>query len=385
MRILKVGGAVRDALLGRPIRERDWVVLGGSPEALQAQRYRPVGRDFPVFLHPETGEEYALARTERKVREGHQGFTFHTAPDVTLEADLARRDLTINAMAVDEEGVLIDPYGGLKDLQRRVLRHVSPAFQEDPLRVLRVARFAAQLAPFGFTLAPETQALMVTMARSGELESLSRERCWRELEKALAVSGAREFFSVLLTCEALSPCFPLLAEAREAVAVLASVPPSLGDGVARVALLWSEAGLSLGLEAQAVGSALRDQGASKRVIQLAQSLTVAASWMDPEVPSGAALVAGALSLGAHRQGSAAEQAQYALASASLQAWAAFRAPERLPWLSNLLDAAPACMEVPGAALQALPPAERGPVQERLRREALEHWLAEFPAPPRGRL
>lgn len=179
MRILKVGGAVRDALLGRPIRERDWVVLGGSPEALQAQRYRPVGRDFPVFLHPETGEEYALARTERKVREGHQGFTFHTAPDVTLEADLARRDLTINAMAVDEEGVLIDPYGGLKDLQRRVLRHVSPAFQEDPLRVLRVARFAAQLAPFGFTLAPETQALMVTMARSGELESLSRERCWR--------------------------------------------------------------------------------------------------------------------------------------------------------------------------------------------------------------
>ena len=121
-------------------------------------------------------------------------------------------------MAVDEEGVLIDPYGGLKDLQRRVLRHVSPAFQEDPLRVLRVARFAAQLAPFGFTLAPETQALMVTMARSGELESLSRERCWRELEKALAVSGAREFFSVLLTCEALAPCFPLLAEAREAVA-----------------------------------------------------------------------------------------------------------------------------------------------------------------------
>jgi tRNA nucleotidyltransferase/poly(A) polymerase len=379
MRILKVGGAVRDALLGRPIRERDWVVLGGSPEALQAEGYRPVGRDFPVFLHPETGEEYALARTERKVREGHQGFTFHTAPDVTLAEDLARRDLTINAMAVDEAGVLMDPYGGLEDLHRRVLRHVSPAFQEDPLRVLRVARFAAQLAPFGFTLAPETQALMTTMARSGELESLSRERCWRELEKALAVPGAPAFFSVLQRCEALAPCFPLLAQTPEAVAVLASVPPSLD--AARVAVLWSEAGLRQGLEAQAVGAALRSQGASKRVIQLAQSLTTTAPWLASGLPSGAALVAGALALGAHRQGSAAEQAQYALAGASLQAWAAFRAPERQRWLARLLQAAPACVDVPGAALQALPPAERGPAQARLRQEALARWLAEHPAPP----
>jgi tRNA nucleotidyltransferase/poly(A) polymerase len=382
MRILKVGGAVRDALLGRPIRERDWVVLGGSPEALQALGYRPVGRDFPVFLHPETGEEYALARTERKVREGHQGFTFHTAPDVTLEADLARRDLTVNAMAVDEAGVLVDPYGGLEDLHRRVLRHVSPAFQEDPLRVLRVARFAAQLAPFGFTLAPETRALMTTMARSGELESLSRERCWRELEKALAVRGAPAFFSVLQRCEALAPCFPMLAEIPESVAVLASVPPSMG--AARVAVLWSEAGLRLGLEGQAVAAALRAQGAPKRMTQLAQSLMVAASWLAPGVPSGAALVAGALALGAHRQGSAAEQAQYVLAAASLQAWAAFRAPERERWLASLLQAAPACMDVPGAALQALSPTERGPAQERLRREALERWLAEHPAPPRAR-
>lgn len=379
MRILKVGGAVRDALLGRPIRERDWVVLGGSPEALQAQGYRPVGRDFPVFLHPVTGEEYALARTERKVREGHQGFTFRTAPDVTLAEDLARRDLTINAMAVDEAGVLIDPYGGLEDLHSRALRHVSPAFQEDPLRVLRVARFAAQLAPFGFTLAPETQALMITMARSGELESLSRERCWRELEKALAVSGAPAFFSLLLACEALAPCFPLLAETPEAVAVLASIPLSLGG--ARVAVLWSEAGLRQGLEAQAVAAALRAQGGPKRMIQLAQSLTTAASWLSPGVPSGAELVAGALALGAHRQGSAAEQAQYALAGAGLQAWAAFRAPERERWLASLLQAAPACMDVPGAALQALPPMERGPAQARLRREALERWLAEHPAPP----
>ena len=373
---------MRDALLGRPIRERDWVVLGGSPEALQALGYRPVGRDFPVFLHPETGEEYALARTERKVREGHQGFTFHTAPDVTLEADLARRDLTINAMAVDEAGVLVDPYGGLEDLHRRVLRHVSPAFQEDPLRVLRVARFAAQLAPFGFTLAPETRALMTTMARSGELESLSRERCWRELERALAVSSAPAFFSVLQACEALAPCFPMLAETPESVAVLASVPPSMG--AARVAVLWSEAGLRLGLEGQAVAAALRAQGAPKRVTQLAQSLMVAASWLAPGVPSGAALVAGALALGAHRQGSAAEQAQYVLAAASLQAWAAFRAPERQPWLASLLQAAPACMDVPGAALQALSPTERGAEQERLRREALERWLAEHPVPPGAR-
>jgi tRNA nucleotidyltransferase/poly(A) polymerase len=338
-----------------------------------------VGRDFPVFLHPETGEEYALARTERKVREGHQGFTFHTAPDVTLAEDLARRDLTINAMAVDEAGVLMDPYGGLEDLHRRVLRHVSPAFQEDPLRVLRVARFAAQLAPFGFTLAPETQALMTTMARSGELESLSRERCWRELEKALAVPGAPAFFSVLQRCEALAPCFPLLAQTPEAVAVLASVPPSLD--AARVAVLWSEAGLRQGLEAQAVGAALRSQGASKRVIQLAQSLTTTAPWLASGLPSGAALVAGALALGAHRQGSAAEQAQYALAGASLQAWAAFRAPERQRWLASLLQAAPACVDVPGASLQALPPAERGPAQARLRQEALARWLAEHPAPP----
>ena len=379
MRSLKVGGAVRDALLGRPIRERDWVVLGGSPEALQAEGYRPVGRDFPVFLHPETGEEYALARTERKVREGHQGFTFHTAPDVTLTEDLARRDLTINAMAVDETGMLIDPYGGLKDLHRRVLRHVSPAFQEDPLRVLRVARFAAQLAPFGFTLAPETRALMTTMARSGELESLSRERCWRELEKALAVRGAPAFFSVLRHCEALAPCFPLLAETPEAVAVLGLVPLSLGS--ARVAVLWSEAGLRQGLEPQSVGAALRSQGAPKRIIQLAQSLTVAAPWLAPGVPSVAALVAGALALGAHRQGSAAEQAQYALAGASLQAWAAFRAPERQPWLASLLQAAPACMDVPGAELQALPPAERGPAQARLRGEAVARWLTAHPVPP----
>ena len=381
MRVLKVGGAVRDALLGRPIRERDWLVLGGTPEALQAQGYRPVGRDFPVFLHPETGEEYALARTERKVRAGHQGFTFHTAPDVTLEADLARRDLTINAMAVDEEGVLIDPYGGLEDLHRRVLRHVSPAFQEDPLRVLRVARFAAQLAPFGFSLAPETRALMTTMARSGELESLSRERCWRELEKALAVRGAPAFFSVLHACEALASCFPLLAGAPEAVTALASVPPSLGEGAARVAVLWSEAGLRLGLEAQAVGAALRAQGAPKRMIQLAQSLSVAAPWLAPAPPSISALLGGALALGAHRQRSTAEQAQYALARDSFLAWSVFRAPERRPWLEAFLGAAPACLEVPGAALHALPPAERGPAQERLRREALGRWLEDHPAAP----
>ena len=169
MQIYKVGGAVRDRLLGRPVSEIDWVVVGASAEEMAALGYRPVGADFPVFLHPQTGEEYALARTERKSGRGYGGFTFHASPEVTLEQDLLRRDLTINAMAEDEHGQVIDPYGGLGDLQARVLRHVAPAFAEDPLRVLRVARFAARYAPLGFTVAPETLALMRQLSESGEL------------------------------------------------------------------------------------------------------------------------------------------------------------------------------------------------------------------------
>ncbi|HMC12934.1 MAG TPA: multifunctional CCA tRNA nucleotidyl transferase/2'3'-cyclic phosphodiesterase/2'nucleotidase/phosphatase, partial [Gallionellaceae bacterium] len=172
-KIYCVGGAVRDALLGLPVQDRDWVVVGGTPEGMAMQGYKPVGKDFPVFLHPETHEEYALARTERKTARGYKGFTVYAAPDVTLEQDLARRDFTINAMAQDEDGRLIDPYGGEDDLRVGMLRHVSPAFNEDPVRILRAARFAAR---FGFTVAPETMELMCSMVGNGEVDALVSER-----------------------------------------------------------------------------------------------------------------------------------------------------------------------------------------------------------------
>src|ERR1700694_4696486 len=175
MKIYRVGGAVGDELLGREIADRDYVVVGATPEQMLAQGFRPVGRDFPVFLHPQSGEEYALARTERKSGRGYHGFTFHVAPEVTLEEDLGRRDLTINAMARDADGTLVDPYGGERDLRAGVLRHVSPAFAEDPLRVLRVARFAARL---GFAVAPETEALMRSIAAGGEIATLPAGRGW---------------------------------------------------------------------------------------------------------------------------------------------------------------------------------------------------------------
>lgn len=205
-----VGGAVRDELLGLPVTEHDYVVVGATPEEMVGRGFHPVGRDFPVFIEPGTGAEYALARTERKTAPGYRGFSFHAAPDVTLEQDLVRRDLTINAMARAEDGRLIDPYGGRDDLEQRRLRHVSPAFVEDPLRVLRVARFAARFAPLGFEIAPETLALMQTLARSGELDHLTPERVWREVERALATAAPKCFFDVLRRVEALSHLFPPL-------------------------------------------------------------------------------------------------------------------------------------------------------------------------------
>ncbi len=200
-----VGGAVRDDLLGRPVKDRDWVVVGATAAELERLGYARVGRDFPVFLHPETHEEYALARTERKRGTGHRGFEVHADPEVTLEEDLARRDLTINAMARDAQGGLVDPYGGLADLRARVLRHVSPAFAEDPLRVLRVARFAAQLP--GFEVAPETGALMRTMVAAGELDTLSAERIWQEFVRALAAPEPERFVAVLRQCDGLAGWF----------------------------------------------------------------------------------------------------------------------------------------------------------------------------------
>ncbi|PIA67101.1 multifunctional CCA addition/repair protein [Pseudomonas sediminis] len=208
MQIYTVGGAVRDRLLGRPISEVDWVVVGASAEQMLELGYRPVGADFPVFLHPQTGEEYALARTERKSGRGYGGFTFHASPDVTLEQDLIRRDLTVNAMAEDNHGNLIDPYGGQQDLEARVLRHVSPAFAEDPLRVLRVARFAARYAPLGFSVAPETIELMRQLAESGELSHLTAERSWKEISRALMEPRPDVFVQVLRDCGALAALLP---------------------------------------------------------------------------------------------------------------------------------------------------------------------------------
>ena len=205
MKIYTVGGAVRDELLGRPVRDRDFVVVGATPEEMVAAGFQPVGKDFPVFLHPETHEEYALARTERKTARGYKGFQIHAAPDVTLEEDLARRDLTINAMARDEHGQLFDPFGGANDLRQRVLRHVSPAFAEDPVRILRVARFAAR---YDFAIAPETLALMRAMVENGEVDALVPERVWQELATGLMEDKPSRMFVALRECGALQRILP---------------------------------------------------------------------------------------------------------------------------------------------------------------------------------
>lgn len=210
MKVYLVGGAVRDQLLGYPVHERDWVVVGGTPDELLQQGFQQVGRDFPVFLHPETHEEYALARTERKQSAGYYGFTCDFNPHVTLEEDLMRRDLTINAMAMDEEGVLIDPFHGQADLQQKLLRHVSNAFIEDPVRVLRIARFAARYHHLGFKLAEETRCLMVDMVKHGELAHLVPERVWQEWEKSLQEKNPEQFIVVLRSCGALSVVIPEL-------------------------------------------------------------------------------------------------------------------------------------------------------------------------------
>lgn len=208
MEVYLVGGAVRDRLLGRPVHERDWVVVGARPEELERDGFLPVGREFPVFLHPQTHEEYALARLERKVGLGYRGFTTQFAPDVTLEEDLKRRDLTINAMAETPSGEIIDPYGGRRDLEQRVLRHVSDAFVEDPVRILRLARFAARYADLGFRVAEDTLVLMQRMVASGEVDALVPERVWQETERALGETRPDIFFETLRSCGALSKIFP---------------------------------------------------------------------------------------------------------------------------------------------------------------------------------
>lgn len=246
MEIYQVGGSVRDKLLNIPVNDHDWVVVGATPQQLIAQGYQQVGKDFPVFLHPHTHEEYALARTEKKSGRGHIGFTCYFSPDVTLLEDLQRRDLTINAIAQDQHGRLIDPFHGQDDLQQRILRHVSPAFIEDPLRVLRVARFAAKFHGLKFTVAPETLALMTDLVSNGELATLPAERVWRETEKSLATDYPQIYFKILLQCNALSVLYPQIAKlfdqyenstnlGTHALATLTSIVPLTQEAALRFA------------------------------------------------------------------------------------------------------------------------------------------------------
>jgi tRNA nucleotidyltransferase (CCA-adding enzyme) len=237
MQVYLVGGAVRDELLGRPVHERDWVVVGATPEQMTQAGYRPVGREFPVFLHPTTHEEYALARLERKTGPGYRGFVTEFSPDVTLAQDLLRRDLTINAIARDLNGTLIDPYGGVRDLEQRVLRHVSPAFVEDPVRILRLARFGARFASLGFQVAPPTAALLVQMVRNGEVNALVPERVWRETERALNEANPEVFFDILEHCAALYVLFPGLSWTDDERRALMRAARLSEDGAVRFAAL----------------------------------------------------------------------------------------------------------------------------------------------------
>ncbi|MGL4033643.1 multifunctional CCA addition/repair protein [Kosakonia cowanii] len=230
MKSYLVGGAVRDTLLGLPVKDRDWVVVGATPQEMLDAGYQQVGRDFPVFLHPQSREEYALARTERKSGSGYTGFTCYAAPDVTLEQDLLRRDLTVNALAQDENGTIIDPFNGQQDLRQRILRHVSPAFNEDPLRVLRVARFAARYAHLSFRIADETMTLMREMTGAGELAHLTPERVWKETESALRTRNPQVYFQVLRDCGALKVLFPEI-DALFGVPAPAKWHPEIDTGI----------------------------------------------------------------------------------------------------------------------------------------------------------
>jgi tRNA nucleotidyltransferase (CCA-adding enzyme) len=260
MKVFEVGGAVRDALLGRPAGDRDWVVVGATPQQMLDAGFQPVGRDFPVFLHPQSHEEYALARTERKSAPGYHGFVFHAAPEVTLEQDLARRDLTINAIARAADGTLIDPHGGRRDLEARVLRHVSSAFAEDPVRLLRVARFAARF--HDFAIAPETQALLAELVRSGEVDALVPERVWQELSRGLMEARPQRMFDVLEACGARARLLPEIGPV--------TLPPWPDEATlaARWAMLLRAAGASVEAAAR-IGERLRVPSACREAALLA--------------------------------------------------------------------------------------------------------------------
>lgn len=252
MEVYLVGGAVRDELLGLPVKERDWCVVGATPDELKDLGYRPVGKDFPVFLHPDTAEEYALARTERKTVAGYHGFTFYTAPDVTIEQDLGRRDLTVNAIARDSNNRLIDPFGGRQDLDKKLLRHVSDAFAEDPVRILRTARFAARYRPLGFHVAEETMQLMNDMVRNGEADALVPDRVWKETEAALGESNPHVFFEVLRSCGALKTVFPEI-DALFGIPQPEKWHPEIDTGVHTLMVLQQAALLSESIDVRFAG------------------------------------------------------------------------------------------------------------------------------------
>jgi tRNA nucleotidyltransferase (CCA-adding enzyme) len=280
MRIYLVGGAVRDRLLGLEVKDRDWVVVGATPNEMLDRGFKPVGRDFPVFLHPDTGEEYALARTERKSGKGYTGFQFHTSPDVTLEEDLRRRDLTINAIAEAEDGTLHDPWQGQDDLDARILRHVSPAFSEDPLRVLRVARFYARFADLGFQVADETLTLMRELSAGDELAHLTPERVWQETERALATSSPAHYFALLRKAGALDRLFPLLEglDTDRLAQRLSDVTDSKERPAQALALLLYQATESLTPEqaCSAIGDFCSQQRVPNRMRDLALKLRTGA-------------------------------------------------------------------------------------------------------------
>ena len=245
MKIYLVGGAVRDKLLGIPTEDRDWVVIGSNPASMMELGYRQVGKDFPVFLHPTTGEQYALARTEKKTGPGHTAFDFNVSSTVTLEDDLKRRDLTINAIAEGLDGKLIDPFGGLSDIKNKLLKHVSEAFCEDPLRVLRVARFHAKLSSLGFSISPDTLRVMSEISRSGELKTLSPERIWQEFQKALASPSPEKFFLTLETCGALKALVPEMNIALQTLNSLSCASTLTKETNIRYAALMNDIGKSL--------------------------------------------------------------------------------------------------------------------------------------------
>ena len=319
MRVYQVGGSVRDGLLGLPVADRDWVVVGATPEEMGRGGYLPVGRDFPVFLHPQTREEYALARTERKTARGYKGFSVHASPEVTLEEDLARRDLTINAMARGADGELIDPFGGERDLRAGLLRHVSPAFVEDPVRILRVARFAAR---FGFAVAPETASLMQAMVSGGETDALVAERVWQEFSRGLMEKDPWRMLAELAQCGLLARSYPALdlssGQGRPADAN--------SDLVARALAYAAKEGYALAVRFALVTRGLRDQPGA--IEGFCQALRVPAECRE-------------LSLLAERQIATALQADRiapAQMLALVEASDAFRRPGRLDELMDVAEA-----------------------------------------------